>query len=195
MRSLRQLILLAGALVLAALWSGGSPEPAMAGPRPSGDATMFPVDLCLRIVRPDGDRPCVHLVDGAGRGWYVAQVVGVHRSMRSLSFKPGKSVRVIGEACTDCVQPRCGTFAGFIFDARIVPYRRGDVNGDGETNTGDLVAVLDALGDCPDSPALCPADLNGDRLVDVDDLIVVMNVLGRHVRISVPHPATRSDAG
>ena len=90
------------------------------------------------------------------------------------------------------MRPQCGTFAGFIFDARIVPYRRGDVNGDGETNTGDLVAVLDALGECPDPPTLCPADLNHDRLVDIDDLIVVMNVLGQHVRISVPRQAKRS---
>ena len=125
-------------------------------------------------------------VDSSGGGWYIADVIGVHRSLRSLAFKPGRRIRVIGEACQDCMEPVCGSFTGFIFNARIVPYRPGDVNGDGEVNTGDIVAVIDSMGDCPESPQRCPADVNYDGYVGIDDLAKIMDLVGIKVHISVP---------
>jgi len=41
-----------------------------------------------------------------------------------------------------------------------------DVNGDHEVNTADLLMLLAAWGDCPDTGEGCPWDLNGDGVVD-----------------------------
>jgi hypothetical protein len=49
--------------------------------------------------------------------------------------------------------------------------RPGDVNGDGNTDVDDLLAVLNAWGPCAD----CPADLTDDDIVNVDDLLAVIN--------------------
>jgi len=51
----------------------------------------------------------------------------------------------------------------------------GDANGNGNTHLDDLLMVLSGWGQCPASPALCPADLSGDRMVNVDDLLIVIN--------------------
>jgi hypothetical protein len=55
-----------------------------------------------------------------------------------------------------------------------VPGVIGDVNGDGQVNVDDLIAVILAWGLCPPAPAPCPADLDNNGAVDVDDLIAVI---------------------
>ena len=52
-------------------------------------------------------------------------------------------------------------------DSQDVP---GDVNGDGEVNVSDVLAVISAWGPCGD----CPEDLNGDGNVNVTDLLDVI---------------------
>jgi hypothetical protein len=53
----------------------------------------------------------------------------------------------------------------------------GDVDGDGDVDSDDLVAVILAWGQCPTGGA-CPADVaphpNGDGVVNADDLILVI---------------------
>ena len=51
----------------------------------------------------------------------------------------------------------------------------GDVNCDGLVDIADLLAVLEAWGNCPAPPELCPADLNGDGMVNVTDLLFVLD--------------------
>lgn len=46
-----------------------------------------------------------------------------------------------------------------------------DVNGDGQVDTDDLLAVLAAWGPCA---APCPADINGDGVVNVNDLLILI---------------------
>lgn len=62
----------------------------------------------------------------------------------------------------------------------------GDVNGDGEVNVIDLLALLAAWGDCPDPPDPCPADLDGNGAVNTSDLLTLLANWGR----AAPPPAT-----
>jgi len=50
----------------------------------------------------------------------------------------------------------------------------GDLDGDGQVGTNEILAVLDAWGEC----AGCPADLTGDGVVNVDDLLLVVSNFG-----------------
>ncbi|MCH2135910.1 MAG: hypothetical protein MK101_04935 [Phycisphaerales bacterium] len=51
----------------------------------------------------------------------------------------------------------------------------GDIDGDGDVGTDDILAILSGWGpDCSD----CPADIDGDGDVDVDDLLVVISGFG-----------------
>ncbi|MDG2423998.1 MAG: hypothetical protein P8M22_08470 [Phycisphaerales bacterium] len=52
-----------------------------------------------------------------------------------------------------------------------------DTNGDGLVDVNDILAVIDAWGDCvPDQD--CPADVDGDDVVDVNDLLLVIGEWG-----------------
>jgi hypothetical protein len=71
-----------------------------------------------------------------------------------------------------------GTSNLAIVDITVLPNVIGDLTGDGIVDVDDLLAVINAWGDCT-NPKDCPADLapppNGDDVVDVDDLLVVIN--------------------
>jgi len=54
----------------------------------------------------------------------------------------------------------------------------GDLDGDGETNAADLLALLASWGPCPEPCALCLADRTGDCAVDVADLLVLLESWG-----------------
>jgi hypothetical protein len=55
-------------------------------------------------------------------------------------------------------------------DAPIEPDCLADLNGDGQVDVDDLIAVILAWGPC----TVCLADTNDDRVIDVDDLITVI---------------------
>ena len=48
----------------------------------------------------------------------------------------------------------------------------GDVDGDGLVGVNDMLAVLEAWGDCP---APCDADVDGDGIVGVDDVLFIIS--------------------
>ncbi len=54
----------------------------------------------------------------------------------------------------------------------------GDVDGNGQVDILDLLAVISDFGTCPDEPEECPADLDGDGFVFVTDLLIVLQNFG-----------------
>ena len=70
-----------------------------------------------------------------------------------------------------------------ILDGCESPPVPGDINGDGAVNVVDLLAVINAWGDCAD-PNNCPADIAppgppiGDDVVNVMDLLLIINNWG-----------------
>jgi len=56
---------------------------------------------------------------------------------------------------------------------------RGDIDGDGDVDTADLLALLANWGDCPEPPEPCPGDLDGDGDVDTADLLALLGNWGR----------------
>jgi hypothetical protein len=50
----------------------------------------------------------------------------------------------------------------------------GDVDGDDDVDTQDLLLLLAAWGDCPEPPEDCPADFDNDGDVDVADLLFLL---------------------
>lgn len=69
-----------------------------------------------------------------------------------------------------------GVFNGDVRAYAMIPVVAcdGDVTGDGEVGTLDLLALLGAWGDCVG----CPADLNGDDVVDTLDLLILLGAWG-----------------
>ena len=63
-----------------------------------------------------------------------------------------------------------------------IGFKPGDINGDGVTNTADLLAVINNWGPCPAPPAACAADVapppNGDGTVNTADLLYIINNWG-----------------
>ena len=131
---------------------------------------MFPIDI---ILTADYTIACVNHVDDKGVPWFIAQISDIHPDLPPLPFEQGFQFRVTGQYCLDCVNPFCGSFAGFIFSANLVPVVKGDVDGDGYADVLDLLAVLERQGPCPED-ALCPADLDQDGLVGPGDLVQLL---------------------
>ncbi len=58
------------------------------------------------------------------------------------------------------------------------PTCASDVNGDGNVNVTDLLAVIGTWGGCPAVPSPCVGDINGDQQVNVTDLLAVIGAWG-----------------
>jgi hypothetical protein len=56
----------------------------------------------------------------------------------------------------------------------LFPCTPGDVDGDGDVDTTDLLLLLAAWGDCPG----CPEDVNGDGVVNTADLLILLGNWG-----------------
>ncbi|MDY7109609.1 MAG: hypothetical protein SYC29_13325 [Planctomycetota bacterium] len=54
----------------------------------------------------------------------------------------------------------------------------GDLDGDGDVDTADLLQLLGAWGDCPEPPDGCPGDLDDDGDVDTADLLILLGNWG-----------------
>ncbi len=54
----------------------------------------------------------------------------------------------------------------------------GDLDGDGDVDASDLLALLAAWGPCPAGLPACSADLDGDGIVGVPDLLILLSRWG-----------------
>lgn len=139
------------------------------------------------------------MVDGP-TGQVVAQgVSGIDAANGQGFIPPGDYVLVVHLdsqasvcACAPCggtATDGCNHSADFTFGITIHPCL-GDIDGDGQVGTSDLLALIGAWGPCPEimqvhgcpcdggSLTVCRADLNGDRVVDNLDLIILLGKWG-----------------
>ncbi|MDG2422434.1 MAG: S8 family serine peptidase [Phycisphaerales bacterium] len=110
----------------------------------------------------------------AGEGWYGGAIASLDWAAPDVSWSvfcdntPDHITGPFNDMGVNCFADTC-TDA----DEDNIPdscQAAGDVNGDGEVNVEDLLAILNAFGDCEG----CPEDLNGDGVVDVEDILAVL---------------------
>jgi len=53
----------------------------------------------------------------------------------------------------------------------------GDINGDGEVNVGDIMAIINIMANGAADPAGSNADINGDGEVNVGDIMAIINIM------------------
>ncbi|MBT8485154.1 MAG: hypothetical protein KJO43_06210 [Phycisphaerae bacterium] len=126
----------------------------------------------------DEDRMDVHLSSNDGASWTLVESVPdtagwVERTVAVADFvEVTDSVRVRFSA-TD--NPNNSVTEGGIDGIAIVDIGcgktiPGDVDGDGDVDFTDLLAVISSWGPCVG----CPADINGDGVVDFTDLLILL---------------------
>ncbi len=151
-----------------------SPVLAICGVMSATPGEMFPIDI---ILTADYTVTCVNHVDEDGNAWFIADIANIHPDLPPRPFEQGFQFRVTGQYCLACVDTFCGSFAGFIFSANLVPVVDGDVNADGAADILDLIDLLLCFGQ-PADPGCESKDLNGDETVNVLDLVDLLVVFG-----------------
>jgi hypothetical protein len=99
----------------------------------------------------------------------------------SGEMSPGTYTVTMSAQCWAEAATARGAEWQFTFDVIPVQVCTGDINGSGAVDVNDLLAVINAWGQCPAAPATCPPDIappGGDGVVNVNDLLAVVNAWG-----------------
>jgi hypothetical protein len=75
---------------------------------------------------------------------------------------------------TDTGWQYCGWNIDDVRLTSLICAKPGDIDGDGDVDVTDLLALLAAWGDCPG----CPEDINGDGVVNTEDLLTLLSNWG-----------------
>jgi len=134
--------------------------------------TVAPQGSATVAFSSDGSRAAIPVIYPAMRvyafdvatGAQIADPVTVDEQPNYLMVRPDNTVGVL---CS-------GNEADNIWLISDLLPAIGDIDGDGDVDTADLLALLAAWGDCPDPPLMCPADFDGDGDVDTSDLLALL---------------------
>jgi len=126
------------------------------------DSYLSPADSTLYVSSTDSE---LIRIDAAGPGSAIIDSVALSSGPCDLAFNEAKKKAVVTQPVPDGID--------------VVSYRRlGDVDGDGDVDTADLLALLGAWGDCPEPPEECPADFDGNGQVNTADLLILLGNWG-----------------
>jgi YVTN family beta-propeller protein len=122
------------------------------------DSYLSPVDSTLYVSSTDSK---LIRIAAAGADSAIIDSVALSSGPCDLAFNEARRKAVVTQPVPDGID--------------VVSYRRpGDVDGDGDVDTADLLALLAAWGDCPEPPEECPADFDGDGDVGPADLLTLL---------------------
>jgi hypothetical protein len=121
---------------------------------------------------PNCNSGSAYLFIRAGATWTQQQKLTASDGAAQDFF--GSSVTISGDAAIIGAyldDTAAGADRGSAYCYRLLPLSPGDINGDGDVNIADLLAVISAWGPCPPP---CPADVNQDGVVNIHDLLAVI---------------------
>ncbi|MDY7107690.1 MAG: beta-propeller fold lactonase family protein [Planctomycetota bacterium] len=122
------------------------------------DSYLSPDTATLYVSSTDSE---LIRIDAAGSDSSIIDRVALTSGPCDLAFNEARQTAITTQPVPDGID--------------VVSCRRpGDVDGDGDVDTADLLALLATWGDCPDPPEDCPADFDGDGDVDTADLLTLL---------------------
>jgi YVTN family beta-propeller protein len=122
------------------------------------DSYLSPADSTVYVSSTDS---ALIRIAAAGPDSAIIDSVALSSGPCDLAFNEAKKKAVVTQPVPDGIDVVCYS-------------RPGDVDGDGDVDTADLLLLLAAWGDCPDPPEECPADFDGDGDVDTADLLILL---------------------
>ncbi len=127
------------------------------------------IGVTVRAVMPDAVVKRREII--AGESYVVGTPAEVHFGLGDVTVVP--EIRVEWTDGTETVLTDVAADQLLVVEQQGPVY--GDLDGDGDVDFADLVALLGLWGQCPPPPDPCPGDLNGDGVVNFTDLVELLS--------------------